>query len=314
MRTYYSYLKNRGFAEATISLHERNISQFFLWLNANSIGIKQLKYSELVRFIDKTLNSQIELNIKRSRINRVLTSISYYFDFLSEKSISILNPAKYIRIRSQKKRLAHDILDYDDLMTLYKKGNPLQPRNIRNQVILGFLVCQGMTVRELQNLRISDINLREGYVLVRGDNPKALRKGTTTRELPLEAFQMIDLMEYMNNIRPKILSGKYLTTPGRKPARKNRRKKTEQVILSMNGSPSIKNSLHHLFIDLKKANEKILSARQIRQSIIAYWLTKFNLRKIQYMAGHRYVSSTELYKGNNLEELKREINLYHPLK
>lgn len=98
-------------------------------------------------------------------------------------------------------------------MTLYKKNKPQKPRNSRNQVILGFLLCQGLTVRELHNLEISDINLREGYVLVRGDNPKALRKGTTTRELPLEAFQMIDLMEYINNIRPNILSGKYLTTP-----------------------------------------------------------------------------------------------------
>lgn len=199
-------------------------------------------------------------------------------------------------------------------MTLYKKNKPQKPRNSRNQVILGFLLCQGLTVRELHNLEISDINLREGYVLVRGDNPKALRKGTTTRELPLEAFQMIDLMEYINNIRPNILSGKYLTTPGRKPMKKNRLRKTDQVILSMNGSPSIKNSLHHLFIDLKGINSQIASARQIRQSLIAHWLTKFNLRKVQYLAGHRYVSSTEWYKGNNLEELKREVNLFHPLK
>jgi integrase/recombinase XerD len=314
MRTYHSYLKNRGFAAATIIQHEQNISQFLLWLNANSISVKQFKYSELVQFIDKTLHSQLTLNIKRSRINRVLTSITYYFDCLSEKSSSITNPAKNIRIRSNKKRLVHDLLDYSDLMTLYKRIKPQKPRNFRNQVILGFLICQGMTVRELHNLKISDINLREGYVLVRGDNPKALRKGTTTRELPLEAFQMIDLMEYINNIRPKILLGKYLTTPGRKPMRKSRLRKTEQVILSMNGSPSIKNSLHHLFIDLKRTNSQIVSARQIRQSLIAHWLTKFNLRKVQYLAGHRYVSSTEWYKGNNLDELKREVNLFHPLK
>jgi hypothetical protein len=32
------------------------------------------------------------------------------------------------------------------------------------------------------------------------------------------------------------------------------------------------------------------------------------------MAGHRFVSSTEWYKGANMEELKREIDVYHPLK
>jgi integrase/recombinase XerD len=314
MSTYQKYLKNKGFAEATILQHERNISHFLYWVSANSISVKQFKYSELVRFIDNTLNSQLILNKKRSRINRVLTSITYYFDCLSEKDSLITNPARNIRIRNNKKRLVHDLLDYNELLTLYKQTIPEKPRNFRNQVILGFLVCQGLTVRELHNLKVNDIILREGTVLIRGDNPKALRKGTTTRELPLEAFQVIDLLEYLKNIRPKILLGKYLTTSGRKPEKGRRMRRTDQVILSLNGSPYIKNTLHHLFLDLKKLNSKIISARQIRQSLISHWLTKYNLRKVQYMAGHRYVSSTEWYKGSNLEELKREVNLFHPLK
>jgi integrase/recombinase XerD len=314
MSTYQKYLKNKGFAEATIQQHERNISHFLYCVSANSISVKQFQYSELVRFIDNTLNSQCILNKKRSRINRLLTSITYYFDCLSEKKSSITNPAKNIRIRNNKKRLVHDLLDYNEMVTLYKQTKPYKPRNFRNQVILGFLVCQGLTVRELHNLKVNDIILREGTVLIRGDNPKAQRKGTTTRELPLEAFQVIDLMEYLNDIRPKILLGKYLKTSGRKPNRGRRVRKTDQVILSLKGSAFLKNTLHHLFTDLKKINSKIISARQIRQSLISHWLTIYNLRKVQYMAGHRYVSSTEWYKGSNLEELKREVNLFHPLK
>jgi site-specific recombinase XerD len=233
MSTYQKYLKNKGFAEATILQHERNISQFLYWVSANSITVKQFKYSELVRFIDYTLNSHFSLNKKRSRINRVLTSITYYFDCLSEKNSSITNPAKNTRIRSDKKRLVHDLLDYNELLTLYKQTKPDKPRNVRNQVILGFLVCQGLTVRELQNLKVNDIILREGTVLIRGDNPKAQRKGTTTRELSLEAFQVIDLLEYLKDIRPKILSGKYLITSGREPKRGGRMRNTDQVILSL---------------------------------------------------------------------------------
>ncbi len=314
MSTYLKYLKNKGFAEATIQQHERNISHFLYWVSANSISVKQFQYSELVRFIDYTLNSQLILNKKRSRINRLLTSITYYFDCLSEKNSSITNPAKNIRIRNNKKRLVHDLLDYNELVTLYKQTKPHKPRNFRNQVILGFLVCQGMTVRELHNLKVNDIILREGTVLIRGDNPKAQRKGTTTRELPLEAFQVIDLLEYLDDIRPKILLGKYLKTSGRKPNRERRVRKTDQVILSLKGSEFLKNTLHHLFTDLKKLNSKIISARQIRQSLISHWLTIYNLRKVQYMAGHRYVSSTEWYKSSNLEELKREITQFHPFK
>lgn len=36
-----------------------------------------------------------------------------------------------------------------------------------------------------------------------------------------------------------------------------------------------------------------------------------NLRKVQIMAGHRYVSSTEAYKAKNMEALKENIGKYH---
>ncbi len=31
------------------------------------------------------------------------------------------------------------------------------------------------------------------------------------------------------------------------------------------------------------------------------------------MAGHRYVSSTEKYQGNNVEDLQKDIDQFYPL-
>ncbi len=36
--------------------------------------------------------------------------------------------------------------------------------------------------------------------------------------------------------------------------------------------------------------------------------------KVQYMAGHKYVSSTERYRTDNPEDLQKELEKYHPLK
>jgi len=52
------------------------------------------------------------------------------------------------------------------------------------------------------------------------------------------------------------------------------------------------------------------SIDQIRASVIVHWLKLYNLRKVQVMAGHRYISSTENYKANNLDDLKEDINNY----
>jgi integrase/recombinase XerD len=64
---------------------------------------------------------------------------------------------------------------------------------------------------------------------------------------------------------------------------------------------------------LKKLNRNIESVQQIRTSVITHWLKHYNLREVQYMAGHRYVSSTEAYLINDLDDLQEDINKYHPI-
>jgi hypothetical protein len=39
-----------------------------------------------------------------------------------------------------------------------------------------------------------------------------------------------------------------------------------------------------------------------------------NLRQVQYMAGHKYVSSTQRYQVSNLDDLKNELWQHHPMK
>jgi integrase/recombinase XerD len=47
--------------------------------------------------------------------------------------------------------------------------------------------------------------------------------------------------------------------------------------------------------------------------MITHWLKHYNLRQVQYMAGHKYVSSTERYQQNNLDKLQGQVEKYHPL-
>lgn len=65
--------------------------------------------------------------------------------------------------------------------------------------------------------------------------------------------------------------------------------------------------------ELKLINYSYQNAIQIRNSVIVNWLKIHNLRKTQYLAGHRYISSTERYKQDNLESLHEMINSFHPI-
>lgn len=65
--------------------------------------------------------------------------------------------------------------------------------------------------------------------------------------------------------------------------------------------------------ELRKQNKQVESVKQIRASVITRWLNVYNLLEVQYLAEHQYVSSTENYLINDLEDLKEDINKYHPI-
>ncbi|MEO6882419.1 MAG: hypothetical protein ABI199_00190 [Bacteroidia bacterium] len=61
--------------------------------------------------------------------------------------------------------------------------------------------------------------------------------------------------------------------------------------------------------------DRNLNTKTIRQSVIANWLNekKIPLEQVQLLAGHRWTSSTERYKQNNLNEQRTLINKWFPL-
>ena len=62
---------------------------------------------------------------------------------------------------------------------------------------------------------------------------------------------------------------------------------------------------------MKKTN--IAHIALLRKSVIVNWLKNYDLRAVQYFAGHKYISSTEKYLTTNIEQLKNSVVKLHPL-
>lgn len=254
-----------------------------------------------------------ESNVRR-KINRLMMAITNYYDFLALSKPDIINPARDIRVKNSRHILPQNIIDYEEILNIYQSSEPVTPRDLRNVVMLGFMVFQALDSGELQKIKVKHIKFRAGKIFIPGGEPRPFSRGSCPRELPLDASQLMDLLEYVNNIRPAILHRKFYSMPGRKPDKENRVIKTDQLLLSMTASPNIKNSIYYLFRNIQEINPKLKSSTQIRQSVITHWLKQYDIRKVQYMAGYRYVSSAERYKGGDLEEFQQKINKYHPMK
>ena len=142
----------------------------------------------------------------KRNINRILNSVTYYFEFISEKTPSICNPARNIRIKSSDKRLVHDLLDYNELIEIYTETKIKDTKTGQKPGNSRIYNISRTNNYGTSKFKIEDLRFEEGNVLIQEGYQDSLKKGTARRILPLEAIQMVDLVEYLHQIRPKILA------------------------------------------------------------------------------------------------------------
>jgi len=91
------------------------------------------------------------------------------------------------------------------------------------------------------------------------------------------------------------------------------KKQSDTFFVSAGQSAHFRSIIQKLIAKLNLQNGTVSSAKQIRASVIINWLKLYNLRQLQYMAGHRFVSSTEAYLVNDINDLKEDVTKFHPI-
>jgi len=169
------------------------------------------------------------------------------------------------------------------------------------------LVYQGLTTRELQRITLADLDLNKATVKISGT------KKSNERNIPLNASQIGTLIHYLNEIRPQFLA--FLNTENEQlflPLPEAGRLVVSKVELTKVNNPDLMGVIKNLSKQVKTLESKFVNFKQIRASVITHWIKTTGLRKAQYLAGHRYISSTENYLPNDLQSLTEDITKYNP--
>ena len=298
LKIFDQYLRSKKYAVDTIRQTRNYAGVYLEWLEKEEKKAEDIDYQAFTDFIFQ-LKKQKTVNLTK----RIILAVRHYYESLEIDK----NPASGIHIRGSRKSILNDIVPYSELLELYNTYQTLDDRAKRNKIILGLLIYQAITTGELHQLEPGHIKLKEGKVYIPGHG------NTNSRTLDLEATQLLELQEYLLVIRPRMLANITAYRSGRKPNKINPTIK-DKLFFSENGNDNIKQSLYHMFRAIKKVHPKITSGKIIRSTIIAEWLKTKDIRIVQYMAGHRWVSSTERYNVFNLQELKDSLKKHHPLK
>ena len=274
----------------TIESHCYNVKLFIRWLDKEKqIDAASTGYNDLLAFIQH----EKQKGVSSATINLRLSSITHYFDYLKKIDEVRKNPARTLRVKGVVKRVVENPLSTEELQDLYhhyiqlKKVSQHQANtdlaHQRNTVILGLMVFQGVHSGELQRMEVNHISLTAGTVYI-----PSTSKGSS-RTLQLQPVQILPIHEYLQQTRPQLKPIRDVLFPG-----------------------NLHNVIYALVQELQGINPSITNALHIRGSVIINWLKQHNKRQVQYMAGHKYVSSTEAYAVQDMDTLQDELSKHHP--
>jgi len=305
------YLYSKGLSKSTVKHYHKHTLDFLAWLDSENTEAEQATAGDVTAWLNH-LKKKGQGNVTRSIQLNVL---KHFFDYQVSTGQRVNNPAKHLKIRGTKRKILYPILSKAELETIYhgyrvpKDDEPIANRNWfriyqlsrqRNKVVLGLMIWQGLTTPEINHLTVNDLKLREGTVYIGGS------RKSKERTMELKPQQIVELMEYQFTTRKELL--KYCTVAD------------EHLFISAPAAGKINgtgkdtmNIWKGLSKDVKALCPRFINFKQVRTSVITHWLSAYNLRQVQYMAGHKYVSSTEGYQVNQMDDLQADIDQYHPL-
>lgn len=258
-----------------------------------SLGIIE-KYQDIIRRFDahssKNPNNctkkdlldylhvlQEQKSLQNRTRQQVLGVLKHYYNWLQQNGQILINPATFIQIRGTQKKLLYKLLSFEELndfADLYYQQLP----NKRNYLILSLCLFQGLQLSEWKALKVQDLDLQKGTVFIQRSLKANARKLTL---VPAQIGVFYAFLQHRDNPEEKLF----------------------------NSTPEVQKWMR----SLRECYPAFSDFKQIRASLITHWIKTEGLRKAQYKAGHRYISSTERFLNNDLTSLQDNLNRFHPL-
>lgn len=286
----------KGLAPRTVEIRDRMLRRFIHWCRERSLDRPQdvtrpilERYRRHLYHHRKPSGEPLSFATQQQR----LLPVKAFFAWLARENYILSNPASEMELPRVHRRLPKHILTAAEVERILAQTLLHGELGVRDRAILETFYSTGIRRSELANLRLYDVDPRNGTVMVRQG------KGQKDRMVPLGRRAGQWIQRYVEAVRPGLVvepdEGWLFVHEYGEPFRKSRL--TDLVRKYIEASGVAKPGACHLF----------------RHTMATLMLDAgADIRHIQAILGHSQLSTTEIYTQVSIQKLKAVHALTHP--
>ena len=276
-----------GLSNNTIDAYRRDLLAFASWLKEDSVDLTGASREDILRYQGIRLR---EGRKARSEA-RLLSSLRRFYRYLCREEIRESDPTAKI-VTPRIGRTLPSSLTEQEVEALLAEPDCGVPLGLRDRAMLEVLYASGLRVSELVNLKVEQVNMRQGLV-------RCVGKGNKERLVPLGEIALDWLQRYLLEARAELLLGSA----------------TDDLFPTRRGKAMTRQAFWYLIkrYAMQASIVKPLSPHTLRHAFATHLLNHgADLRVVQLLLGHADLSTTQIYTHVARERLKSLHATHHP--
>jgi integrase/recombinase XerC len=287
---YLAELGRRGASAHTLRNYGSDLEQFAEYFEPPGETGPSMEQLDLA-LLREWMSGLYDQGLSVVSVRRKLAALRAMCKFLLAEKMVPVNPAARLRTPKAKQRLP-EVMSAEktnNMLDAVERGEGLErPSRERDIAFLELLYGCGIRVSELVGIDLEDIDLRDGWLRVRG-------KGNKERQVPVAGQAVAAIERYLEQrcTRPEERA-LFLNSRGARLSDRQVRRLVKLYALMVTGDSTVHpHSFRHAYATHLLADGA-------------------DLRAIQELLGHARLSTTQKYTQVSLRDLQRVYDRAHP--
>ena len=291
VNSFLDYLKvEKGLAALSVEAYQSDMEQYSAFLLKRKRALREARRQDVRDFVNSLLSNGLD---GRS-VARKLSALRHFYKYLLLDRYIQADPTLNIDTPRQWKVLPKSLAADEIEQVLQGPPRPRDDRmsqalGLRDRAMLEVFYAGALRVSEVITLKLEDLKLEMGYVLVRG-------KGDKERIVPLGKASQDVVQQYLRDARPVLAAGK-----------------SAPMLFIARGAKSITRQRVWQVVGAASAHSRHASPHMLRHSCATHMVENgADLRTVQTILGHADISTTQVYTHLALDRLNKVYKQHHP--